>query len=237
MSVNKFGSSFSRSGDGDVAKGVDKSYVDNAFLWKHGDVMKGTIDMSNNRIFNLPPPLDVNDPVTKAYSQQYLLSLDQTVWDCKDNKIINVKDPTNGSDCAHKKYVDDQIVNSLQPKPIVTWKDIKVHRDVFVYSQMKVWSFADNICRITGIIGMKSGKERKMKIWEDVAELPKGLEKFEKVGLCFRKTMIENQVPQMKFPGYIEPVAFILVHGKIHLQGPIPNTNLRYEFDYIFQLD
>jgi len=62
MSVNKFGSSFSRSGDGDVAKGVDKSYVDNAFLWKHGDVMKGTIDMSNNRIFNLPPPVDANDP-------------------------------------------------------------------------------------------------------------------------------------------------------------------------------
>ena len=253
MSVSKFGSSKVWTGS-EVLKGVDKNYVDHNFLSKHGGVMKADIDMSSHRIFNLPPPGDVHDPVTKHYVQKYTLMLSPTGWNSKNNKIVNVKDPEASSDCANKNYVDSQVNDCAKKNYVdgqidlvsnfsrdinarlttVRWDKITIRADVYPYSEMTIGSFSNNFYRIKGVIGIRSGKERKDKNWDWVAELPEKFSNLRKKGTCYKKYSM-TEASQIVY--YVELLAFDLFDRKIYLKSPITNAAWQFEFDYLFQQD
>ena len=95
-----------------------KYYVDNTFLDRDGSYpMKGNLNMDNNRIFNLPAPNGSNQPTPLAFTDLKYLHVNGTNKMTNnlnmDNKgIIYLKQPTNPTDCATKKYVDDSIPNT-----------------------------------------------------------------------------------------------------------------------------
>ena len=95
-----------------------KYYVDNTFLDRDGSYpMKGNLNMDNNRIFNLPAPNGSNQPTPLAFTDLKYLHVNGTNKMTNnlnmDNKgIIYLKPPTNPTDGATKKYVDDSIPNT-----------------------------------------------------------------------------------------------------------------------------
>ena len=95
-----------------------KYYVDNTFLDRDGSYpMKGNLNMDNNRIFNLPAPNGSNQPTPLAFTDMKYLHVNGTNKMTNnlnmDNKgIIYLKPPTNPTDGATKKYVDDSIPNT-----------------------------------------------------------------------------------------------------------------------------
>ena len=76
--------------------------------------MIGNLDMGNNRILNLPAPAGPKQPTPLAFTELKYLHVDGTNKMTNnlnmDNKgIIHLKQPTNDTDAATKKYVDDLI--------------------------------------------------------------------------------------------------------------------------------
>ena len=74
--------------------------------------MQGTINMNANRITYVPDPLTSNKPVTKQYSDRnYLTDAGFVMQDnigMGGNMVTGLGTPTNGTDAAMKKYVDDK---------------------------------------------------------------------------------------------------------------------------------
>ena len=76
--------------------------------------MIGNLDMADNRILNLPAPAGPKQPTPLAFTELKYLHVDGTNKMTNnlnmDNKgIIHLKQPTNDTDAATKKYVDDLI--------------------------------------------------------------------------------------------------------------------------------
>ncbi|CAH3196324.1 unnamed protein product [Porites evermanni] len=92
-----------------------KCYVDNTFLNRDGSYpMKGNLNMDNNRILNLPAPNGVNQPTPLAFTDLKYLHVAGTNnmtnnLNMDNKKIINLRPPTDSTDGATKKYVDDSI--------------------------------------------------------------------------------------------------------------------------------
>ena len=98
----------------DADEPATKQYADSTFLDREGGIMTGNLDMNNFRIYNLPAPTGGKQPIPLALGNfQYLMvngtnkMLNNLNMDNK--KIINLRIPTNDSDGATKKYVDDVI--------------------------------------------------------------------------------------------------------------------------------
>ena len=68
--------------------------------------------MNANRITNVPDPLTNNDPVTKQYGDRnYLTNAGFVMQDnigTGGHTVTNLGTPTNDTDAANKKYVDDK---------------------------------------------------------------------------------------------------------------------------------
>ena len=84
------------------------------FLSKKGGKMEGSIDMQNNRIFNVPTPAGDTDVTSKKYvddkAGNYLPLAGGAMTgaiNMSGNKITSVADPEAAQDVATKKYVDD----------------------------------------------------------------------------------------------------------------------------------
>ena len=74
--------------------------------------MQGTINMNANRITYIPDPLTNNEPVTKQYGDRtYLTNAGFVMQDnigMNNHMVTNLGTPTNDTDAANKKYVDDK---------------------------------------------------------------------------------------------------------------------------------
>ena len=105
---------------------VNKKYVDDADnlrLAKTGGTLPGELSMDNNKITDLATPTADTDASTKKYVDDQDTALQTRInaklskWgdtmtgelDMNDNKITDLATPTNNTDAATKKYVDDQI--------------------------------------------------------------------------------------------------------------------------------
>ena len=105
---------------------VNKKYVDDAVnlkLAKTGGTLTGGLSMDDNKITDLGTPTANPDASTKKYVDdqdavlQTRINAKLSKWrgdmtgelDMGDNKITDLATPTNNSDAATKKYVDDQI--------------------------------------------------------------------------------------------------------------------------------
>ena len=105
---------------------VNKKYVDDAVnlkLAKTGGTLSGELSMDDNKITDLATPTANSDASTKKYVDDQDATLQTRInsklskWggdmtgelDMGDNKITDLGTPTNNTDAATKKYVDDQI--------------------------------------------------------------------------------------------------------------------------------
>ena len=74
--------------------------------------MQGSINMNSNKIINLPDPQRSNEPVTKEYGDRNYLTDGGFVM--SDNigmgghTVTNLGMPTNNTNAATKKYLDDK---------------------------------------------------------------------------------------------------------------------------------
>ena len=99
----------------DADEAATKSYTDNNFLNLDGTKkMSGNLDMDNKQILNLPAPMGGKQPTPLAFTDLKYLHVAGTNKMTNnlnmDNKsIIHLKPPTNPTDAAAKKYVDDSI--------------------------------------------------------------------------------------------------------------------------------
>ena len=108
----------SNNDDAATKKYVDDSKVDGSvFLRLDGTrQMTGNLDMNNKRIFNLPNPTGVKQPIPLAYGDLAYLHVDGSNMmtnhmNMNNKKITHLQTPTNNSDATTKKYVDDIISN------------------------------------------------------------------------------------------------------------------------------
>ena len=94
-----------------------KYYVDNTFLDTDGSYpMKGNLNMDNYRILNLPTPSGPKQPTPLALTDLKYLHVAGTNkmtnnLNMDNKKIINLRPPTDSTDGATKKYVDDSKVD------------------------------------------------------------------------------------------------------------------------------
>ena len=92
-----------------------KYYVDNTFLDRDGSYpMKGNLNMNNKRILNLPAPAGPKQPTPLGFTDLKYLHVAGTNkmtnnLNMDNKKIINLRPPTDDTDGATKKYVDDSI--------------------------------------------------------------------------------------------------------------------------------
>ena len=99
----------------DAKEPPTKEYVDNTFLDRDGSYpMKGDLNMDNNRIYNLPNPTGAKQPTPLAFSDMKYLHVAGTNkmtnnLNMDNKKIINLRPPSDDTDGATKKYVDDSI--------------------------------------------------------------------------------------------------------------------------------
>ena len=93
-----------------------KKYVDDSlvpYFKKDGSQrITGSIDINNNRIYNMPMPNGNNQPVTVIYANSNYLRINGNIpmmgnLNMNNRKIYNISTPTNNNDAATKKYVDD----------------------------------------------------------------------------------------------------------------------------------
>ena len=74
--------------------------------------MQGAINMNSNKIINLPDPQRGNEPVSKQYGgRNYLTDAGFVMSDnigMAGHTVTNLGTPTNNTDAATKKYVDDK---------------------------------------------------------------------------------------------------------------------------------
>ena len=107
---------------------VNKKYVDDADnlkLAKIGGSLFSELSMDDNKITDLATPTADTDASTKKYVDDQDITLQTRInaklskWgdtmtgelDMGDNKITDLARPSNDTDAATKKYVDDQIPN------------------------------------------------------------------------------------------------------------------------------
>ena len=100
---------------------VNKEYVDNNFLSKHGRLLLGNVAMSGQSITDLnPTPLNNNDAVTKGYVDNQIkltggLSLSgitmQGDINMNGHNVDGLADPTNDDMAASKGYVDGNFLD------------------------------------------------------------------------------------------------------------------------------
>lgn len=109
--------------------GVDKQYVDQQNkkeLKKAGDIMSGNLDMTGNRIMNLPAMFtNISDAAPCSYVITTMTRLEaKSVLTSgrnkmkghlnMDNHYLNrVRDPSNPQDAATKNYVDEKVRKQL----------------------------------------------------------------------------------------------------------------------------
>ena len=97
----------------DADDAATKQYADIRFLYRNGShPMTGNLDMNNKEINNLPAPKGPKQPTPLAFTDFKYLHVAGTNKMTNnvnmDNKsIIHLKPPTNDTDAATKKYVDD----------------------------------------------------------------------------------------------------------------------------------
>ena len=83
------------------------------YLKKDGsDAMKGSLEMNNNRIYNLPNPTGPKQPTPLAFTDLKYVARDGSSTmtnnlNMDNKKIIHLRQPTSDTDAATKKYVDD----------------------------------------------------------------------------------------------------------------------------------
>lgn len=94
-------------------------------LNKSGGTMSGDLDMSNNKIKNIPTPTTLYEPTNKLYVDSALtgkLSIAGGTMlgdiNMNNNHISSVATPTFNYDVATKKYVDDTVANIDEFLPI-----------------------------------------------------------------------------------------------------------------------
>jgi hypothetical protein len=105
------------------------------FVDAAGDSMTGDLNMGNNKIKNVPDPIDIKDAVNRAYLDQKLSEkLDKNM---NGNKITNLGTPTDNRDSVNKEYVDN-LVKGIQDMT----SSIKIFQGTLP---------ADKIIRVTGL--------------------------------------------------------------------------------------
>ena len=102
------------NGDAATKKYVDDNKVDgSAFLKLDGTrVMTGDLNMNNKRIYNIPNPNGPKQPTPLAYTDLAYLHVHgsnnmNNHLNMNNKKITHLQAPTNVTDAATKKYVDD----------------------------------------------------------------------------------------------------------------------------------
>ena len=84
--------------------------------------MQGTLDMNNNKIKNVPQPVNNTDVTNKGFcDQRYLnVSADKMMGtlDLNNQSLINIPNPVNENDASNKKYCDKLIsrIKELEEK-------------------------------------------------------------------------------------------------------------------------
>ena len=78
--------------------------------------MTGDLNVNYKRIFNLPLPNGLNQPVTKSYADLYYLHIDGSMGmagnlSVNNKKITHLLAPTLDAGAENKKYVDDSKVD------------------------------------------------------------------------------------------------------------------------------
>ena len=115
--------------------------------------------MNANRITYVPDPLSNNEPVTKQYGDRTYLTDSGFVMNdnigMNDHMITNLGTPTNDTDAANKKYVDDKKCNFKDGTTTTDVVDLRhdsvnnrftFHDDIGFFKS--VWRF-----ELTGLIG------------------------------------------------------------------------------------
>ena len=81
--------------------------------------------MNANRITSVPDPLTNNEPVTKQYGDRtYLTDAGFVMNDnigMNNHMVTNLGTPTNNTDAANKKYVDDKRCTLRTERPAFRW--------------------------------------------------------------------------------------------------------------------
>ena len=99
----------------DAKEPPTKYYVDNTFLDRDGSYpMKGNLNMNNKQILNLPAPMGPKQPTPLGFTDMKYLHVAGTNkmtnnLNMDNKKIINLRPPSDDTDGATKKYVDDSI--------------------------------------------------------------------------------------------------------------------------------
>jgi len=85
------------------------------FLNVSGDIMNGDLNMQNNRILNLPDPIQESEACSKKYcSDNFLSSTEPELkgdLNMQRKKIINLPEPISPAEACTKKYCDDRLAN------------------------------------------------------------------------------------------------------------------------------
>lgn len=98
-----------------IELGSVSQWANDLYLKLSGGQMSGTLDMHQNKIFDLKDPVQDNDAATKIYADTKLAKSGGKMTgaiDLDGQKILNAPVPVNPGDVANKAYVDiTNIVN------------------------------------------------------------------------------------------------------------------------------
>ena len=137
----------SNNDDAATKKYVDDSKVDSSVFLKLDGTkpMVGNLNMSNNRILNIPNPNGPKQPTPLAYTDLAYLHVDGSNKMTNDlnmnnKKIIKLLTPTDDTDAATKKYVDNKSTSQdLSPYikkdgsvPMIGDLDMRGHKIIFL---------------------------------------------------------------------------------------------------------
>lgn len=93
------------------------------YLPLEGGVMTGVVSMGNNRIEDVPTPIDDSHVANKKYvddkAGNYLPLAGGTMTgsiNVGENTVTNLKEPENGTDATTKNYVDDEVAKATNNK-------------------------------------------------------------------------------------------------------------------------
>jgi len=104
---------------GDLTKVINYQDTRNIFLSKkEGGKMEASIDMNNNKIYNVKDPEQTDQATNKKYvDNQLVKKLDKNVdadIDMKNNSITNLKFPSNQKDATSVEFVNNRIDDMTQ---------------------------------------------------------------------------------------------------------------------------